>query len=302
MLPVLAAAGLGIALVTVAGGDHPTSVATLPAAAAPTSPYAVTVAGAGLVEANTENIVIATPLPGLVTKVFVALGDQVEAGMPLFALDDRGLRADLLARRAAIPVAQSQLAQAKYLFDLAASLSASQAMSTEDRETRRFALQKAQAELAQAEADVKAGELQLDRLVVRAPIAGEILQLKIHAGEYATPASPTAGEQPLLLLGDVSPLHVRVDVDEFDAGRLTPTAPATGFLRGRPDHPIPLTFVRLEPYVLPKHSLTGSSTERVDTRVLQVIYRFDPHQTPAFVGQQMDVFIAGAAEASGAAR
>jgi HlyD family secretion protein len=49
--------------------------------------------------------------------------------------------------------------------------------------------------------------------------------------------------------------------------------------------------VRVEPYVTPKTSLTGSSTERVDTRVLQVIYSFAPHALPAFVGQQMDVFI-----------
>jgi HlyD family secretion protein len=49
--------------------------------------------------------------------------------------------------------------------------------------------------------------------------------------------------------------------------------------------------VRVEPYVTPKTSLTGSSTERVDTRVLQVIYSFPPHALPAFVGQQLDVFI-----------
>ena len=42
---------------------------------------------------------------------------------------------------------------------------------------------------------------------------------------------------------------------------------------------------------MPKRSLTGASTERVDTRVLQVIYRFHPDQLPIHVGQQMDVFI-----------
>ena len=43
--------------------------------------------------------------------------------------------------------------------------------------------------------------------------------------------------------------------------------------------------------MLPKKSLTGDSTERVDTRVLQVIYRVDNEALPLFVGQQMDVFI-----------
>jgi hypothetical protein len=54
---------------------------------------------------------------------------------------------------------------------------------------------------------------------------------------------------------------------------------------------IPLTFVRIEPYVVPKKSLTGENTERVDTRVLQIIYRFDRPPFPVYAGQQVDVFI-----------
>jgi hypothetical protein len=50
--------------------------------------------------------------------------------------------------------------------------------------------------------------------------------------------------------------------------------------------------VRFEPYVLPKRSLSGDTTERVDTRVLHTIYAFVPGEFPAFVGLQVDVFIA----------
>ena len=49
--------------------------------------------------------------------------------------------------------------------------------------------------------------------------------------------------------------------------------------------------MRFEPYVVPKRSLTGDSTERVDTRVLQAIFSFTRGELPIFVGQQMDVFI-----------
>jgi hypothetical protein len=54
---------------------------------------------------------------------------------------------------------------------------------------------------------------------------------------------------------------------------------------------VPLSFVRFEPYIVPKRSLTNDAAERVDTRVLQVIYAFDPAAFPAFVGQQVDIFI-----------
>jgi len=43
---------------------------------------------------------------------------------------------------------------------------------------------------------------------------------------------------------------------------------------------------------VPKVSLTGASTERVDTRVLQVIYAFErPQNRPVYVGQQVDLFV-----------
>jgi hypothetical protein len=67
---------------------------------------------------------------------------------------------------------------------------------------------------------------------------------------------------------------------------------AIAFIKGNSERAIELTFVRIEPYVIPKVSLTGSSTERVDTRVLQVIYSLKrPIDQPLYVGQQVDVFI-----------
>ena len=91
--------------------------------------------------------------------------------------------------------------------------------------------------------------------------------------------------------GSVTPLHVRVDVDEHDAWRVRGGAPAAASPRGNGSIRIPLEFVRFEPYVIPKKSLTGDSTERVDTRVLQIIYRVKEQSAPLYVGQQVDVYI-----------
>jgi len=84
---------------------------------------------------------------------------------------------------------------------------------------------------------------------------------------------------------------VRVDVDESEAWRVREGAHAIGHVRGNADLKTPLQFVRFEPFVVPKQSLTGDSTERVDTRVLQVIYRVEREDVRLFVGQQLDVFI-----------
>jgi len=135
---------------------------------------------------------------------------------------------------------------------------------------------------------LKLVETNIDRLTMRAPMGGVILQNKVRLGQYAQ-CGPIS--EPLMILGSVAPLHVRVDVDEHNASRVREGAPAAASPRGNGSLRIPLEFVRFEPYVIPKKSLTGDSTERVDTRVLQVIYRVKEQDTPLFVGQQMDVYI-----------
>jgi len=146
----------------------------------------------------------------------------------------------------------------------------------------------ARSEVAQAEAQFKLVETNIDRLTMRAPVDGVILQSNVRLGQFAQTGLLAA---PLMLFGSVSPLHVRVDVDEHDAWRVREGAPAVGSPRGNGSQKIPLDFVRFEPYVIPKKSLTGDSTERVDTRVLQVIYRVKDQNAPLYVGQQMDVYI-----------
>jgi HlyD family secretion protein len=132
----------------------------------------------------------------------------------------------------------------------------------------------------------------LDKTVVRAPIDGMILKVNVRLGEYAQ-AGVLAN--PLMTMGSADPLHIRADVDEADSWRIDAKSPAIARLRGNPAISAPLNFIRFEPYVLPKRSLSGDNTERVDTRVLQVIYAFAPKDFPAFVGQQVDIFIKAAA-------
>ena len=90
----------------------------------------------------------------------------------------------------------------------------------------------------------------------------------------------------LLYLNDV-----RVSFDESDINRFRPGARAVGRTRGSPQKTLPLTFVRIEPYVVPKKSLTGDNTERVDTRVMQAIYAIDQFDAAVQLGQQLDVFV-----------
>nr|BAL54023.1 hypothetical conserved protein [uncultured Planctomycetota bacterium] len=149
------------------------------------------------------------------------------------------------------------------------------------------AMARAQAE--QAKAQVGILETEIERALVRAPMDGIILQRNVRPGEYIAVSFP--GATPPFVLGDMSQVHVRVDIDEYDIPRFRPGAPAKAYVRGYPRYEYHLRFVRVEPYVIPKKSLTGENTERVDTRVLQIIYAVENPEPPLYIGQQLDVFI-----------
>lgn len=148
-------------------------------------------------------------------------------------------------------------------------------------------LEVSQQEVKQAQAQLDKIRIDLERLQVRAPMNGVILQCKVRPGEYAQAGTLA---QPLMLLGDVENLNVRAQIDERDASRFERGAPAKGSARGDASHSYALRFVRVEPYVIPKKNLTGEATERVDSRVLEVIYSL-PKDANVYPGQQMDVAI-----------
>lgn len=287
ILPLLALGGVVLGCLAAFRSAKVTPAAA-PVSEAPQPPFKFFVAGAGIIETSTENIAIGTQMPGVVSQIYVHVGSEVKAGEPLFTIDDRAQRSLVSSRQAAVKIAEAELADAKYELKLAEASAEVQVITIEQRDRDRFAVQKSDAQLMQAQAELRSAETDLERLTVRAPLDGEVLQLKVHLGEFA----PTGVlDQPLILFGCVKPLHVRADVDENDAWRVRLAARAIGYLRGNKDIKSALEFVRFEPYVIPKKSLTGESSERVDTRVLQVIYRFERGNLPLFVGQQMDVFI-----------
>ncbi|MBP9837661.1 MAG: biotin/lipoyl-binding protein [Proteobacteria bacterium] len=287
VLPVLSILGLFMAAKVVALNDKAPLTAAVVVEPA-RAPFEKFIAGAGIIEASSENIALSTQVSGVVSKVYVSPGQNIKVGDPLFEIDDRKARAELEVKRATAQVARADLLQQQKKLNLWQKVSDKRAISAEDLITRESAVSLADARLKSAENDVKALETEIERLLTRSPIDGEVLQVKIRVGEFAA-AQVLAS--PLMVVGKVNPLNVRIDIDENDAWRFLKGAKAKAFVRGNPAISTDLQFVRLEPYVIPKRSLTGESVERVDTRVLQVIYSFEPSTFNAYIGQLVDVYI-----------
>jgi HlyD family secretion protein len=107
-LPLLAVVGVVFAIWTVVTGSRlvPAAPPVAPPSQAPFTSY---VAGPGIIEASTQNIAVGTHVSGVVTEIFVKVGDSVKAGDLLFKLDDRALQAELAVRRASLHTQQGQL-------------------------------------------------------------------------------------------------------------------------------------------------------------------------------------------------
>ncbi len=308
VLPAIAVAGLLVAALFIAGG-LPDRQLSEPAREPARAPAALAsqprVAGSGVVEPSSELIQIGSALSGLVTRLTVQPGDQVARGQVLFTVDDRAVRAQLREAEAAIAAARAGIAEAQSASVTArrqlalfrsvsdpAAVSRVEVIRAEGEAAaagERVAL--ARAQLQSAEARANSARTEIGRLTVRAPRAGEILSVNIREGEYVSTTGAGGNAQPFIEMGQTQPLHVRIDIDEEQAPNVALGASATVSPRGAADRQVQATFVRAEPLVVPKRSLTNSAAERVDVRVLQVIYQLPPADGLFRVGQQVDAYI-----------
>ncbi|HXQ65492.1 MAG TPA: biotin/lipoyl-binding protein [Alphaproteobacteria bacterium] len=138
----------------------------------------------------------------------------------------------------------------------------------------------------------------LAKYTIMAPTDGVVLSLQAAVGSYVSSQgaydSYTQGLNPLIVMGTPdAQLQVRAYIDEILVHRLADPAKmdAQMFIRGTDIH-VPLTFARIQPYVSPKIELSNERLERVDVRVLPVIFRFErPKGLNLYPGQLVDVYV-----------
>ena len=278
----------------------PPNQLTLP----PRSPYEQNISGTGFIEPNTENVNLGAYATGIVEKVFVKAGDTVQKGLALFTLDQRTAQAEVIIRErivdsmaADVSLTKVDLNEKQNELHRAKGMTIGRSISEKDLQKREFDLGRAQASLQQrqsqlekAKADLRGAQVTLEKLTVTAPFDGTILKVRIRQGELVTEFSSTQQQAPILI-GNISPLHIRVQIDENDIWRFNTKAKAMAYLKSNKDIHFPLMFVRIDPHAQPKQQLSGDSFEKVDTRVIEVIYKIEGQSQNLYTGQQCDVFI-----------
>ena len=268
----------------------------------PTAPFKDFVSGLGSVEADNGNVTINSRKDGIVYKIHVKVGDQVRTGDPLFELESDSVRAlmnsretELVVLEATIRIAEQKVNERRDIAERLQVLRAENVNSEVELVQARFQLTEAEAQLTRAKSELLLGKARLneaktalEQVVTRTPRDGEILEVNILEGEFTAPTL----EGHCMIVGDTRRLQVRVDIDEDSASRISPAAQAVAQVRGVAGNPIPLQFKRIQPTLALKRNFTGGAKDRVDTRVLQVVYTFDrPASLPIYVGQLLDVFV-----------
>ena len=125
-----------------------------------------------------------------------------------------------------------------------------------------------------------------------------MLSISTVVGNYVSPQgayeSYTQGMNPVIVLGTPQTnLNVRCYIDEILVPRLPSASKikAQMLIRGS-NVKVPLDYVRMQPYVSPKIELSDERQERVDVRVLPIIFSFaKPKDLNLYPGELVDVYI-----------
>ena len=213
--------------------------------------------------------------------------DTLQKDQAAYEIDPRSVSKDALDSAInAAAVAKANLIVAKKQDDLTKAGAWIYDIQNQDRQ--QHALERAYA----------ASRALLGKYTLRASRDGIVLAINTIVGNYVSPQGSydayTQGVDPVITLGGLpSSLHVRCSVDEILVPRLHlgPKMIAQMSVRGS-DVKIPLEFVRVQPYVSPKIELSDERLERVDVRVLPVIFKITkPSNANLYPGELVDVYI-----------
>jgi len=245
--------------VTVAGaGDQRTVV-----------PQEGLVAGNAIVEPRHRETSVAAAVPGRIAEILVHEGEQVSRGALLVQLEDAPARAALNAAEADLGAARARAEMSADAFHRT-ELAAKGGAATPDDLDKAQQADSDRLTVGANEARRDQARANLEQLAVRAPIDGEILQVKYRAGEYESP-----GGEPLVVMGDMGALRVRIDVDERDIGRIAIGQSAFAVADAYPGQRFTGKVVEIGRRMGRKNARTDDPTERIDTKILETVIELD---------------------------
>lgn len=270
------------------------------------NPYDAGVFATGIVESyqtNGSNINIFPEVSGKVTHIFVKDGQIIKKNSSILAIDDTVQReivekdaAQIRYASANLVNVQQQLEKIKKSYTINPK-----SISKNVLDNAVNAVKIANENLNIADAQYKSDKALWDKYIIRSPIDGVVFRVVAVTGGYVSSQGSydtyTQSMLPTVQMGVVTPyLQVRCFLDEILVPKLPSSSKltATMYIRGLNNKSIPLEFVNIQPFTIPNIQLSDERNQRVDVRVLPIIFKFvKPNDVNVFPGQLVDIYIKG---------
>jgi HlyD family secretion protein len=182
---------------------------------------------------------------------------------------------------------QSQTARERFNIVNAPARIDDLAKADADIQTAAAQIREFDALVKEASARIREAEARLEKTFVRAPIDGIVLRKRLKAGESVTPENPNGS---ILTVADASALRVRADIDETDVGRIRENQKVYAVANAYPERKFYGRVVKIGQILGRKNFRTERPTEKVDTKILEVLVELNPNQKLP-LGLRVDVFI-----------
>ena len=204
-----------------------------------------------------RTIEVTSKASGEVTRLYVDIGDKVEPGGLIAEVDPRDVEnafnqadADLVVAQARLEISQAQL-------DRSIELLESGVISAQEHESRVLDFANSQATLVRSQTNHQLAQLRLDDVIIRAPLAGTILEKNVEEGQVIQSASQNvSGGTTLVVMADLEFMQVRTLVDETDMGDIRPGMRATVTVEAYPRERFVGIVEKIEPQALVQQNVT----------------------------------------------
>lgn len=156
-----------------------------------------------------EVVSIQPQVSGRITQIHFVDGADVKVGQLLFTIDPRPYQAQLNQAEANLAQAEAALSLAKTNFARVENVSDPRAVSRQDYDTKKSAVESADAQVKQSRAAVENGRLNLEYCTIRSPINGRAGQRAVDIGNVVAANSGT-----LLVIQRLDPVYADFTITE----------------------------------------------------------------------------------------
>jgi HlyD family secretion protein len=183
--------------------------------------------------------VVSAKIQGRLSELRVEEGSVVREGETLARLESTDYEASVWRAQAAVQRAEADLAEYQRQLRLSDDLAKQRIVSEDQREAAASRVRIAEAQLAQAGADLAFAEAQLQNTVIRAPFSGVVVKKMAEVGESVAPIPPgvniSTSSGAIVALADLATLEVEADVAEANVAKVASGQPAEVTVEAIPD-------------------------------------------------------------------